>query len=222
MEDFVKARLNGEADRGLALLYKVQQFPTVVFLDSQGRELDRFSGFADPSALLRWAAEAIDPKTNYVLLKERLAANPADVEALYYMGFKYTRRSAYDHARKYFDRVEKLDKDNKFGFLDNILLRRAEESLQAGYFDAALKLLDGFGQKYPDSDELDRAELLQARLLWLVGRTDEAMKAYRRFLVAFPQSDLRNQAEASVQALSPAPQPAPEPTPLPGPILPGT
>ncbi|MCX7013270.1 MAG: thioredoxin fold domain-containing protein, partial [Candidatus Sumerlaeota bacterium] len=202
LENFVKIRLEAKRDRGYALLYKVQQFPTVIFFDSEGRELDRFSGFADPEVFLGRAAEAIDPKTNYVALKERLTADPGDVGALYYMGYKYTRRNDYDRANLYFDKVEKLDPKNEKKFRDNIALRRAEALMQKGDFANALKLVEDFPKKYKDSDELERAELLRARLLWLTEKKDESLWAYREFLTRHPDSPFRQQAEVALRALS--------------------
>ncbi|OPZ07107.1 MAG: Outer membrane protein assembly factor BamD [candidate division BRC1 bacterium ADurb.BinA364] len=201
LDSFVKARVNAAQEREFALYYRVQAYPTIVFFDSQGRELDRFTGYIDPPMFLKLALEAVDPKTNYVALKERLRANPGDVEALYYMGYKYARRGEDDRAEGYFARVEELDAKNEFGFHDNIALRRAERLANGEDPAQALAALERLRAKYPDADERERADLLWARTLWRAGRSQDALQAYSAFLQQYPQSDQRGQVEAALAAL---------------------
>jgi tetratricopeptide (TPR) repeat protein len=207
LEGFVRVRVDVERDRGWALQYRIKQCPAVVFFDSQGRELDRFSGFCDFRTLLRRALEAVDSKTNYVLLKERLGADPGDVEALYYMGFKYVRRDDFDRAAKYFEKVKRLDKDDERGFFDNIELHELQMLPQRGELEEALRRTADFGARHPESDVLDQADLLRARLLWMTGQGAQALEAYERFLLEHPDSQLRPRAQEALAGLRAVPPP---------------
>ena len=186
----------------------IRQFPTVVFFDSKGNELDRFSGFKDAPEFLRAAVEAIDPASNYVMLKERLKKNPRDVEALYGMGRKYLRRGELIQSARYFDQVRSLDPDDAHGLADNLLLRRAERLQQESKFEQALQMIHRFEEAYPESDEKDYGAYLKARLLWLADRKAESLEAYREFVRQYPLSEFKPQALAALSALEGAELPA--------------
>jgi tetratricopeptide (TPR) repeat protein len=185
----------------VAAAYRIQSTPALIYFDAQGRELDRSSGYIEWDTLLRRTAEAVSPKTNYVLLKERLKNDPGDVEALYYMGYKYTRRNDFDRASKYFERVRELDPDNARAFFDNIALREIEEFQGQGKFDEALAALDQFAKSHPASDEADVAAILRARLLLQTEQLDASLAAYEQFLKQYPDSLWAPQARASLEAL---------------------
>lgn len=225
LADFVRVRLSASQLTSpggrLANSMQIRQFPAVIFYDSNGEELDRIVGYKEPSSFLRLAVEAIDPKSNYVLLRERLRSNPKDVEALYYMGRKYQRRGNPDQAAKYFDQVADLDPQNTTGFADNLLLRRAERLQMQARFQPALEMIERLEVKHPDTDEKDYAQYLKARLLWVLDRREESLAGYRQFLKDFPLSEYKPQALAALTALegtasaptsAPASQPQTQPT----------
>jgi len=206
LKGFIKARVeaaNVTSPGGRhAVALQIRQFPTVVFYDAQGRELDRFTGFREPATFLRLAAEAVDPQSNYVLLKERLKVNPRDIEALYFMGRKYQRRGDPVQAARYFDQVADLDPRNEAGFADNLLLRRAERLQQETKFEQAMEMIRRHDEQFPDGDEADFAAYLKARLLWLLNRPEEALAGYAGFAREYPLSDFKPQALAALKALA--------------------
>lgn len=49
---FVAVRIDGDKHRGLVEKYRIQGYPTILFLDATGREVHRVAGFLDPEPFL--------------------------------------------------------------------------------------------------------------------------------------------------------------------------
>jgi len=180
---------------------QVRRYPAIIFFDSKGSELDRFTGYMDEAQLLQRASEAVDPKTNYVMLRDKLKQDPRDVEALYGMGLKHFRRGDFAQAQKYFDQVVQVDPDNLHHFADNLVLREAEQLMNTSQSAKSLQLIEKFRDRFPDSDELDTEAYLRARLLWLTGRKTESLAAYEQFQKDYPVSSYRYQVRDALRAL---------------------
>jgi thiol:disulfide interchange protein len=52
-KEFVAVKVNAEQDSDSAAKYSVDGFPTIVFLNSSGKEIHRVAGFAPPSDFLK-------------------------------------------------------------------------------------------------------------------------------------------------------------------------
>ncbi|RYZ23979.1 MAG: DUF255 domain-containing protein [Chitinophagaceae bacterium] len=61
---------------------KVNVFPTLLFFDSNGLPVHRFSGAGDASHLLEDAARALDPSQQFYTLQKRYNAGERDIELL--------------------------------------------------------------------------------------------------------------------------------------------
>jgi len=204
LDKFVKVGLDIERNKDIADECGVSAGPAILFFDSQGNELDRFTGFVTARNFIAWTA-AISPETSYSKAKAGLKDNPRDPESNYQMGCKYLHRRGAKQAWRYFSNCEQFDPEDKAGFADNIQLRRIEDQLQQGKIENAAKALEAFSAKWPESDETDRVEYLKARTLWLVGRTQVSAKAFRDFIEAYPKSTSRYLAEHALEGLASIP-----------------
>ena len=200
LDKFVKVRFDIERDKEIAEECGVFAGPAIVFLDSEGNELDRFTGFVSAQAFIAWTA-AISPETGYSRAKALLKNNPRNPVANYYMGCKYLHRGDAGQAWRFFENCERFDPDGKTGFADNIQLRRIEDQIQAGDIGAAAKALEEFQTVWPESDEAGRAEYLRCRMLWLQGRSGPAEKAFRDFIEKYPKSESRYLAEHALEGI---------------------
>ncbi len=61
-ETCVALKLDAERETGLAVRYKVTGYPTIVFVDSSGTEIDRLVGYHDPSEFLRASRSVLESK----------------------------------------------------------------------------------------------------------------------------------------------------------------
>ena len=78
----VAVRVNAEEEgKELARRYDVDSYPTIVFTDHDGDEIDRIIGYLPPEQFLAQAAR-IESGDTFVSCLERLAENPADEDAI--------------------------------------------------------------------------------------------------------------------------------------------
>lgn len=120
-QNFVSIKLNGKKGEGPELKKKleVQGYPTIVFLDTEGNEIDRVFG---------WDGDTDNFKTtleNFLAgkgtLKSMLAAieqKPDDLELNFQLAEKYRSRWQADKAAPYFKKVLQLDPQNSKGYAE--------------------------------------------------------------------------------------------------------
>jgi tetratricopeptide (TPR) repeat protein len=200
LDKFVKVRFDMERDKEIADECGVFAGPAIVFYDSEGNELDRFTGFVSAQAFIAWTA-AISPETGYTKAKAILKNNPHDPAANYYMGCKYLHRRDAEQAWRYFENCEQNDPEGAAGFADNIQLGRIENQIQQGDIAAAAKALEEFQTVWPESDVADRAEYLRCRTLWLQGHPGVAEEAFQDFIRNYPKSDSRYLADHALEGI---------------------
>jgi thiol:disulfide interchange protein len=56
--NFVSIKINAEKHPDLAQRFRVEAFPTILWIDSQGATIDRLPGYADPAEFAQWMRSA--------------------------------------------------------------------------------------------------------------------------------------------------------------------
>lgn len=59
-ENFIKVRIDADSERDLALKYRISGLPTILFIDSTGREIHRVVGYRPPEDFAKEMALAVD------------------------------------------------------------------------------------------------------------------------------------------------------------------
>lgn len=77
-EKTVALKVDASADFLLARRYSVRGYPAMLFVNSDGLELARLSGFLEPEPFLAAAADALAKADPYKLARDAYAANPSD------------------------------------------------------------------------------------------------------------------------------------------------
>lgn len=77
-EKTVALKLDAEKETALASRYKVQAYPTIVFVKSDGAELERIVGYRPAETFLEEAGEFLAGKSALAKLDEKVAASPDD------------------------------------------------------------------------------------------------------------------------------------------------
>ena len=129
-KDFITVSLNGENHPEIARKFEIRGTPVIIFLDKNGYELDRVTGYLDSGELTRLMSSV---KTNAKIestLMSELAQNPNGVLANYRAGVYYSDTGNHDRARKYFlhawNTSEKGPVDKKMDSLYNAAVSSME------------------------------------------------------------------------------------------------
>lgn len=116
---FVSLRINALKGDGKKIRekYKVRGFPTVLFLDSRGDEIDRICGFdGDKEAYFKILSDYAAGKNTLRSFLAEAKESPDDIDINYKIGKKYVSRWEWEEANPYFSKVLTLDPDDKKGF----------------------------------------------------------------------------------------------------------
>ena len=169
--------------------YKVEGYPTILFIDGDGNEVDRIYGYYPANQFLDMMKDYSQKKNTYTDLKARLEKNPDDIDVNYRYADKLLTMNNLDDAKKHFNKVISLDPDNKFGRTDDSKYMLAELSDK----ETIIENLEKFITENPDSDMLKDA-LVSVGDKYNTIKNDEkyAEKWYKDALSRFPDDAMVN------------------------------
>lgn len=107
--------------------YHVVGFPTVLFIDSEGKEIDRIFGYVGPEAFLSTMKDYAEGRGTLADLAAKSKARPLDLELALDVGFRYAVRGDAVQAKRYFSRL----------FAARRMLQQSGRSVARGAADAA-------------------------------------------------------------------------------------
>lgn len=106
--------------------YNVRGFPTVLFLKSNGDEIDRICGFdGNKEAYFKILNDYVAGKNTLAKMLSDIKRNPDDVDNNFDLGKKYRSRWETEKAAPYFYKVLKLDPKDKKGYKTESLCHTA-------------------------------------------------------------------------------------------------
>ncbi len=170
-------KIDAEKGEGidLAKKFSVSGFPTIVFVDTDGEEIDRIIGYLPAKDFLVTMKDIVNGKNTSKSLQTTLKTYPDDVEANFRFGKKIFDAGKTDEALIYFKKVLELDPKNKSGWTDDTELYLAQISNKKEDVVAFVK-------KYPDS-ELTKSAIMYLAELTLETNDYTAGDAYYKQLL---------------------------------------
>ena len=191
-------KIDAEKGEGVAFSrkYKVEGFPTILFLTADGKEIDRIYGYYPAEEFMQMMTDYSNKRNTYSELTARLRNNPKDVETNYRFAEKLLAMNNTAEAGNYFKRVTELDQENKYGRRDDAeymlaLLSDDENSIKAlekfiSSNPSSNKIRDAYlslGEKcYNINSDLPSAEKYYSEALGKFPDDPKVILAYGRFL----------------------------------------
>lgn len=177
-ENQINWKIDAEKGEGpeLAKKYNVSGYPTILFVDYLGTEVDRIVGYFPAGTFLKYMKEIVDGSNSMITLKRKLVENPDDVEANFKFAEKVLNYGNSEEAKTYFRKVIELDKDNQSGFTDDAELYNA-------MFTGKSQEIEKWIQKYPNSNMLKSAYSMVAETAFM--ENNDYSKARKYYDLAF-------------------------------------
>ncbi|MCK4758790.1 MAG: hypothetical protein KAT69_02010, partial [Candidatus Aminicenantes bacterium] len=176
------ARGVGEGD-AVYQRFNIRATPTVLFLGSDGSEIDWHVGYGPPpEKFLERVEKTVKGIDTYRLLAERYAKEPKNIEVVFKLAQKFDDRYDEEKAKELFNQVLSLDPDGKKGTTEY----RQEQVTYTEYAEFSLAglafysrerdpgLFKAFIQKYPESKMLKDAYLYLGSYYQRAGSKEEA------------------------------------------------
>ena len=177
-----------DAEKGegidLAKKYNISGFPTIVFIDGNGKEIDRIVGYYPAPEFLQMMKDYNSGVNTTGSLKDMIKKDPNDPEANYKLAEKkINNEGKMDEAKVLLEKVIKADPQNKKGYTDDAAFLLA--SLNGNTED-----IQKFINDYPNSDKLKDAYASLADLTFnKSGDFDAAKNIYAQAFEKFGKSD---------------------------------
>jgi len=187
-ENQVNYKIDAENGEGIdfAKKYEVKGFPTVLFIDANGNEIDRIFGYVPVKDFLHMMTDYNKGVNTTSDLKSKLEKNPDDIEANLKYADKLTSFGKYDDAKKYLDKIVAADPQNKSGKLDDAKLKLAEMADSANVVSS----LENFIKEFPASDVLNDAYVALADSYAFTIKDDsKTEETYKKAFELYPDYD---------------------------------
>ncbi len=188
---FVAIKVDGETPIGERLLkrYHVVGYPTVLFLDPSGAEIDRIFGYQPPKEFAQSMRDYRSGRNTVAAMRADLKKRPTDIELAFEVGRRLAIRGERAEAERLLNRVRKADADNAKGLASKAMLTLGKYlHLRGGKrYAEALSLLTQLRKTYPASKDARRALYPLARALHGLERDAEALGALQAAIDADPK-----------------------------------
>jgi len=179
-------KIDGEKGEGPELMKKfsVAGYPTVIFLDVEGNEIDRIVGFGgDKNEYVQQVKDYLEGKGTLAALTSEFE-NGKTAELAQKIAQKYAMRKDDENAGMYYQAVMQLDPQNETGFADEARYRLAGYAAAGGDMS---KLNEMIASLADDSPWLPRAYSAMAGYSRRNGDLKGAVTAYEAAIKRMPE-----------------------------------
>lgn len=113
---FINAKFDMEKGEGIAIAkkYKINRFPTYLFLDSDGKVVHSATSYMDENEFLQFGKNALDPEQRIGALKKKFEEGDKNPEFLKNLAQLTLREPEYNYKviSRYFDVKKNIDQDD--------------------------------------------------------------------------------------------------------------
>ena len=149
-EHVVPIKIDAEKGEGIdiAKKYGVAAYPTIVFIRSNGEEIDRILGYVQADPFLKTVTDYVNGRNTLSTMLADLDSKPNDPGLRYALATKYMDRNDSRAAIEHFKKLIELDPGNALGHNEE-----AEYSVGVATFKESKDpaRLEAFTEKYPES-----------------------------------------------------------------------
>ncbi|HEY5536828.1 MAG TPA: thioredoxin fold domain-containing protein [Ignavibacteria bacterium] len=176
--NFISWKIDAEKGEGveLAKTYNIPSYPSIIFMKSDGTEIDRIVGYFPAKKFYGIITDYQKGINTMDYLKTKLKENPNDITSNFKMGEKLVDLENKDEAKPYIAKVIELDNTNSSGYLDAAVLLKA-------YIDDDTEKLKEFPSLYPNSEKVKDSYLMLGEIYYTKLTDNE--KAQKTFDEAF-------------------------------------
>jgi tetratricopeptide (TPR) repeat protein len=185
----INYKIDAEKGEGIefAKKYAVKGYPTILFLDGSGSEIDRIYGYYPAKDFNEMMVDYNKGINTFSSLKNILEKDPDDIPANLRIADKFMAIDELDKARVHLNKIIELDPQNLSGKTDDAKYKLATISDK----DNIIKDLEMFISENPDSDLLKDVYITLAESYYSVKNDiGNAEKNYKDALSRFPDDDM--------------------------------
>ncbi|MCI0450354.1 MAG: thioredoxin fold domain-containing protein [Chlorobi bacterium] len=187
----INYKIDAEKGEGIkfAKKYNIQGYPTILFLDASGNEIDRIYGYVPMKEFKEMMVDYNKGINTYGDLKSKLEKDPNDIEANIKFADKLMTLSELDNAKKHLSKVIETDPENKAGKTDDAKYKLVSLSDK----ETIIQNLENFIKENPESDVLKEAYInLSESYFYVKNDEGNSEKWFKETLSKYPNDDIVN------------------------------
>lgn len=146
-EQVVPVKINGGEDRETSKKFKVRGWPTILFVNAQGKRVDKIVGYLPPDKFSEKLKNVITIHQELAGMKSKFDGDPSDLEMGSKLAAAYASSGVESLAKKVIGKLEDADPKNEKGFLtepymamgDFFLDEKEEEKTAIKWFTKAVE-----------------------------------------------------------------------------------
>ena len=196
VSDFANANLISykiDAEKGegvdFAKKYQIKGYPSILFLDGDGNEIDRIYGYVPAKDFLEMMQDYNKGVNTFSYLKAEVEKNPSNIDASLKLADKYSMYSETDKAKDLLNKIVEMDGSNAGGKTDDAKFRLILFTEK----DEKAKQLESFINDNPNSDQLKDAYVaLSEAYYYELSDMPSADKWFKETLTKYPNDDAVN------------------------------
>ncbi len=187
----VNYKIDAEKGEGIdfANKYKVNGYPTILFLDGNGNEIDRLIGYYPAKDFYEMMVDYNKGINTFKALNAALGKDPNDIPANLKLADKYMSYGELDSARVHLNKIIEIDPKNLSGKTDDAKYKIASLSKK----DDIIQNLESFINEYPESEMLKNAYISLAESCFMVNNDIPSAERYFKEVISrFPDDEYVN------------------------------
>jgi tetratricopeptide (TPR) repeat protein len=183
------AKFDADVDTALASKYGVAGFPTMVITKPNGMEIDRLVGYYPPAEFIPALVDLLSNRNTLDALLSKTVQYPDSLQLVFDVAQNYAYRSDRAQAVYYFNHILSSDPDNANDLSDDAWFELANMKRKEGKTEDAVEMFAALGDKFPESDQVEVAQMMIPYTYYRGGDLKNAEKHYKKFKKDFPESD---------------------------------
>ncbi|MBS1517554.1 MAG: thioredoxin fold domain-containing protein [Bacteroidetes bacterium] len=208
-ENQINWKIDAEKGEGpeLAKKYGVKGYPTIIFTNSSGDEIDRIYGYLPADIFLTRMMDYNNGVNTYGDLKNKLETSPDDPELNYLMAEKISSNGLDGDVKVYLNKTISADPGNLKGYTDDakfMLAYMNEDAAELqrliGEYPESNKVKDGYmnlASYYEDKNDPVKADELFSKAFSVFGENDfDLMQNYGSLLLGRAYGTMKNENAA--------------------------
>lgn len=195
------AKFDADVDSALAEKYGIAAFPTMVITKPNGLEIDRLVGYYPPEEFIPALFDLLSNRNTLNDLLSKLTRNPDSLQLVYDVAQNYAYRSDMGQAVYYFNRIINTDPDNTNDLSDDAWFELANMQRKDGDIEKAVEMFAALGDKFPESDQVESAQMMIPYTYHKSGDLKKAEKHYKKFKKDYPDSDRVNWIDKQLEKI---------------------
>ncbi len=176
--------------KDLAKKYGVSGYPTLVFVDSDGNEIDKIVGFYPAPDFLENIKKINERRSTLAYLQNNYNSNKTDLKANMELATKLVEQDKADDAKQYLNYIISQDPSNSAGYTDDAELTLAMMSVKDKAPEAYITDINALLIKYPKSNLQKDAKIFLADKYSEAKNDDDAFKTYKSLIKKYPKDDM--------------------------------